>query len=237
MNEEFINSFFIDTKLEKLNYLKEFVFDAYSFKCLKCFIQLHSEFIENIKSNYPMLNRFGVYFQPGINTTFRREYLSTYYDYAKVKIKNYFYLHFREKKEVCSYIVKLNKISRVYASHIHHKYDDGLLSLNFLIFMSLDSLSIENIEPTEDILPTEEINSLNNTIRFRNYGMYRGNRGFNSTFDHVQIDVPWENVISIDLNRYRNLILDTWLDACVNTKQLNNDCKVNLSLSCTDIQK
>ena len=171
MNEEFLNSFFIDKTISKLNNLKEFICTAYSLRCLKWILNLYSEFTENIKSNYLNLKRFGMYFIPEFNTAFRREYVGRYIDYAKIKINRFFFLHFREKNEIYSYKIKLNKIGRIYTTHIHHKYNDELLSLNFLIFMSIDPTSVESIGPTEDILPEEEIASLNNSFSLQYYGI------------------------------------------------------------------
>ena len=46
-----------------------------------------------------------------------------------------------------------------------------MLSLNLLTFISIDPSGIESITSTDDILPEEEIESLNNSIRYSLYGI------------------------------------------------------------------
>ena len=202
INNEFLSSFFVDTKLGKLSYLKEFIWDAYYLSTLKCFLQLFIEFRESIHINFPLLNRFGLYFQQGINASFRRDYLNRNIDYAKVKIKNFFYLNYRKNNKIYSYIIKLNDIGRVYAEHIHDLKNKKLLSMNLLYFMSVNILAVEQIKPTKDMVSDEELYWLQSLIGCE---FFEQSPSVECYFDSycIQICIPWENVVSVNLNRYK----------------------------------
>ena len=191
-----------------------------------------------IQSNYPLLNKYGIYFHTDIKTTFRRDYFNKYHDYAHVKIKDYFYFHIRDKT-IQSFIVKLKEPWRVYSSYIHHKYNDEMLTANLIKFILFNPLSIESIESTDDFLPEEEIVSINNTMKYYSSlpWLYNSSGGNNKIFNFVQIDIPCKNVISISLNRYVSLILEDWVEACSNTKLQNSKWDISLSINFTNLQK
>ena len=149
-------------------------------------------------------------------------------DCAKIKIRNCFYLHYRDKGKTKSYMIKLKGESNIYASYIHHWHDDSLLSINFLYFMSLNPDVIEEIEPTENILTEKEINLLRRIIGKWYYFSDLSKVNYICTYDHVQVNVPWENVTYIKLNTYKYLMLDTLIGACSNTKLRNKSCEINL---------
>ena len=234
MKDEFIYNFFYDTSSVSMKNLKEFTWNAFSLDWLKRFLDLYSnEFGQNITYNFPMLNRFEIHFQKNFNNVFLRNYKNNYVDCAKIKIKNCFYLHYRDKEKTISYMIKLKGESNIYASYIHHRHDDSLLSINFLYFMSLNPDVIEEIKSTENILTEKEINLLRMIIGKWYYRASQFKINFIRTYDHVQVNVPWENIISLNLNRYKYLTLDTWINTWSNTKLQNNCWEINLSTPAT----
>lgn len=143
----------------------------------------------------------------------------------------------RKINKINSFIVKLRSQSIIYSSFIHHKYNDDALTMNFILFFLADPLEIQKIDSTEDFLPDEEIVALKSTFFSFHNRYYHGIETALSISDWIQIDIPWVNVCSVNINRINSLDLKSWIETWVNTKELNDQCEVNLSFSCYDFQK
>ena len=70
----------------------------YSFNNLKTFLDICiTDWVKDLSVNWPKLNKIGIYFQPYFLSAFRRKYVDKYFDYAKLLVKDYIYLHYKEK--------------------------------------------------------------------------------------------------------------------------------------------
>ena len=136
---------------------------------------------------------------------------------------------------VHSYKLKLKGNCRLYSSHIHHRYNNETVTMNLITFILINPLNIEEIEATDDFLPSEEIDALKNSIYYNNEGGYICFRDIFSISDSIQIEIPCSNIVSIHLNLFYLLKLETCLETCSNTKSVNPKCSININLTCEDL--
>ena len=102
--------------------------------------------------------------------------------------------------------------------------------MNLVTFILINPLNIEEIEATDDFLPSEEIDELKILISYNYEEGYIRSRDISSISDSIQIEIPCSNIVSIHLNLYSLLKLKTCLETCSNTKSINPQCSVSLSL-------
>ena len=208
---------------------------CYSFSNLQTFLDIClNDWVRDLSVNWPKLNRIGIYFQPYNLTAFRRKYINKYIDYVKIYAKDHIYIHYRENNEVHSYKLKLKGNCRLYSSHIHHRNNKNV-TMNLITFILINPLNIEEIEVTGDFLSSEEIDALKNSIYYNNKGRYIRPDEISSISDSIQIEIPCSNIVSIHLNLHYLLKLKTCLETCSNTKSINPQCSVGLSLTCRDL--
>jgi hypothetical protein len=165
--------------------------------------------------------------------------VSPHQDYIKVVVGRHFIISKWSKECVRSFPVTLKSDAEIYSGYIHHKYNDNMMSSNFIKFMSIDPLNVKEANEPEDFLPQEERQNLTNlATQHDNYDyQYRGynlDMGFG---DEFQIDIPKENVRFIEINRRSSLVLHTAIDTAAYIKSGNSDLYVKLNLSWEDFEK
>ena len=107
--------------------------------------------------------------------------------------------------------------------------------MNLITFISIDPLSIEEIESTEDFLPKEELEAIKNSIYYSFEGGFIWYRDITSLSDSIQIEIPCSNIISIHINRFYLIKFETCIETCWNTKSVNPQCSISLSFTLEDL--
>ena len=129
---------------------------------------------------------------------------------------------------VHSYKLKLKGNCRLYSSHIHHRYNDETVTMNHITFISINPLNIEETDATDNFLSSKEIDALKIPVYYNNLGEYIRPGKISSISDSIQIEIPCSNIVSIHLNLYAYLRLETCLETCSNTKSINSHVQLAL---------
>ena len=145
------------------------------------------------------------------------------------------YIHYRENNAVHSFKLKLKGNCRLYSRHIHHWNNNETVTMNLVTFILINPLNIEKIEPTDDFLPSEEINALIDSIDSFDEVEFSLFEDIFSIPASIQIEISCSNIVSIHLNSSYLLKLETCLETCSNTKSINPQCSVSLSLICNEL--
>jgi hypothetical protein len=231
--KEFINTLFLNEDLPKLQYLKEIIVYANSKDELLDYFSLFSEeYVDGFKSNFRRLQRFGINFTTLSTTSYQREYNPDGEDWVQVSVKDYFYIHIKEKSEVTSFKVYLNGYSQINGEYLHSKYDPEKLCVYFVKFITFDAEIIEEIEDVSNFISEEESDSLQRNfigvIRLPQYVRQVSDADF---WRQIQVEIPCENVNLIDIKRRMYMRLDDTIEVSKDIKQINENCEINLSIS------
>jgi hypothetical protein len=236
IDEEFLNKFFLLSSPNKMKNLKEFVCCCTNISKFKMLLNLFwRENYQVVRQNFEKMYKFGIYLSTPSDLIYLKEYVPPHQDYIKIVVGRHFIISKRTKEVVKSYAIKLKTDAEIYSGYIHHKYNDNMMSSNFIKFISIDPSNAYKTSETDDFLPQEELQNIkNHTAQYYNYGYHYQYGRYNSGMefgDEFQIDIPKENVRLIEINRKVSLVLHTAIDTAACIKSDNPDLYVKLKLS------